>query len=127
RREEEARQLLRQFLVKAYRQGDITTIEIAHGGEGWGSADLRITAPRSLRGSMLETHGGPVDASDLNGSVQIQTGGGAVHLDRISGPVQAKTAGGEMTLGVMGGSVYCTSAGGPIRAQSIRGEAMLET
>jgi len=32
-----------------------------------------------------------------------------------------------MTLGVMGGSVYCTSAGGPIRAQSIRGEAMLET
>src|SRR5436309_1474865 len=42
RREEEARQLLRQFLVKTFRQGDIATIEIAHGGEGWGSADLNV-------------------------------------------------------------------------------------
>ena len=127
RREQEARELLRQFLVKTYRQGDIFNIEIAHGGEGWGSADLNVTAPRSLRGSLLETHGGGVDASDLNGSVQVQTGGGAIRLDRISGPVSAKTAGGEVTLGVIGGSAYCTSAGGPIRAQTIRGEAVLET
>ncbi len=127
RREEEARQLLRQFLVKSYRQGDINTIEIAHGGEGWGSADLVVTAPRNFRGALIDTHGGPVDASDLNGSVQVQTGGGAIRLDRIGGPVSAKTAGGEVRLGVIGGSAYCSSAGGPIRVQSVRGEAVLET
>ena len=127
KREAEARQLLRQFLVRAYRQGDITMIEVAHGGEGWGTADLNVTAPRSMRESFLETHGGAVDAADLSGGVQVQTGGGGIRLDKISGPVTARTGGGEINLGAMGASVYCTSAGGPIRAQSIRGEAVLET
>jgi len=125
--EREARDLLRQFLVKAYRQGDMTFIAVAHGGEGRGSADLKITAPRSLRESVIETRGGTVDAVDLNGGLHVNTGGGAIRLDRINGTVTARTAGGEVTLGTMGGSVRCTSAGGPIRAEKIRGEAVLET
>ena len=127
RSEGEARRLLRQFLVNTHRQGDLYTLTIAHGGEGWRSADLSLTAPRGFREVLLETHGGKVDAADLNGAVQVQTGGGGIRLDRISGPVTAMTAGGEITLGTMGSSVRCTSAGGPIRAEIIRGEAVLET
>lgn len=127
RSEREARELLRQFLVKAYRQGDVSIISVAHGGEGRGSANLDITAPRSLRESVLDTHGGPVDANDLNGGLHVNTGGGAIRLDRINGPVTARTAGGEINLGTLGGSVRCMSAGGPIRAGKIRGDAVLET
>jgi DUF4097 and DUF4098 domain-containing protein YvlB len=125
--EAEARRLLQQFLVSVHRQGDMHILTIAHGGEGHLSADLNLTVPRGFREALLETHGGKVDAADLNGSVQVQTGGGGIKLDRISGPVIARTAGGEITLGTMGSSVRCTSAGGPIRAESIRGEAVLET
>lgn len=127
KRESEAKQLLRQFLVKVHRQGDMSLITVALGGEGRGSAELIITAPRSLRESLIETHGGPVDAADLRGALQVRTGGGGIKLDQIDGPVTARTAGGEVTLGTMGATVQCVSAGGPIRAEKIRGDAVLET
>src|SRR5262245_42923712 len=66
RSEAEARRLLRQFVVNTHRQGDLYTLTIAHGGEGWRSADLSLTAPRVFREALLETHGGKVDASGLN-------------------------------------------------------------
>lgn len=125
--EGEARRRLSRFLVKTYRQGDTTVFAVVHAGDAWGSADVNVTAPRGFREVTLETHGGPVDASDLGGSVQVQTGGGAIKLDRISGPVVARTAGGEITLGTVESSARCISAGGPIRAGAIRGEAWLET
>lgn len=125
--EAEARRRLSRFLVRTYRQGDTSIFSVAHAGDGWGGADVNVTSPRGFREVLLETHGGTLDAADLNGSVQVQTGGGGIKLDRISGPVNARTAGGEITLGTMGNSVRCTSAGGPIRADSIRGDAVLET
>jgi hypothetical protein len=125
--EREARELLRFFAVKAYRQGDLSVITVAHAGEGRGTSELKITAPRGMRESIVETRGGPIDAADLNGALRVSTGGGPIRLDRINGMVIATTAGGEINLGNMGGSVRCTSAGGPIRAGKIAGEAILET
>ena len=125
--EAEARSRLSRFLVRTYRQGDTTIFAVSHAGDAWGSADVTVNAPRGFREVSLETHGGPVEATDLNGSLQVQTGGGPIRLDRISGPVIARTAGGEITLGKMGNSVRSASAGGPIRAEAIAGEAWLET
>jgi len=127
KREEEARRILRQFVVRIRRQGDLTVMEIAHGGDGWNGADLKLNIPRGTREALLETHGGPIDAADLNGIARVQTDGGPIRLDRISGPVTAQTAGGEIKLGTIGSSVYLTSGGGPIRAESVGGEAVLET
>ena len=127
RREDEARRILRQFVVRIRRQGDVTVMEIAHGGDGWNGADLKLNIPRGTREAILETHGGAVDAADLNGIVRTQTDGGPIRLDRISGPVTAQTAGGEINLGTVGSWVNLTSAGGPIRAQSIGGDAVLQT
>jgi hypothetical protein len=125
--EKEAQRRLSRFLMRSYRQGDTTFLTVQHGGDGWGSADVSIVAPRDLRETIVETHGGTVDGSDLSGALQVQTGGGVIKLDRISGPVAARTAGGPIILGTMGGSARCVSAGGPIRVDSIRGEAWLET
>src|SRR5262249_50363410 len=80
--EAEARRRLARFLVRTYRQGDTTTLTIIHAGDAWGSSDVNVTAPRGSREAILETHGGGVDASDLGGSVQVQTGGGGIRLDR---------------------------------------------
>jgi hypothetical protein len=127
RREAEARELLRQFVIRPYRQGDLTGISVTHGGEGWGSADLHVTVPRSAREAAVETHGGRVDAANFGGSLRVETGGGAIRLDRIGGSVSAVTAGGEISIGSIGGAATCTSAGGPIRAGSIGGRSELET
>jgi DUF4097 and DUF4098 domain-containing protein YvlB len=127
RREAEARELLRQFLVKSYRQGDLTGLTVVHGGDGWGGADLHVTVPRSAREAFLDTRGGRVDAADFGGSLRVETGGGAIRLDRIGGSITAITAGGEIDLGSIGGDAICTSAGGPIRAGTIGGRSELET
>ena len=127
RSEGEARRLMGQFLVRTSRQGDTGFLTVSHGGDGLGSASLEVSAPRSLRGVLIDTHGGRLEASDLNGSLDAQSRGGAIQLDRIDGPVLAKTAGGEIVLGTVGGTARCVSAGGAIRADVIRGDAWLET
>jgi hypothetical protein len=127
RSEAEAWRRLSLFEVRAYQQGDTTIFTVAHAGDGWGSADVNVTAPRGFHEAILETHGGKVDAADWNGALEVQTGGGSIKLDHIGGSVVAKTAGGDITLGTMGSSVRCISAGGPIRAESIHGDAWLET
>jgi DUF4097 and DUF4098 domain-containing protein YvlB len=127
RSEAEAWRRLSRFEVRAYQQGDTAILTIAHAGDGWGSADVNVTAPRGLRAAVLETHGGKVDAADWDGVLEVQTGGGSIKLDHVAGSVTARTAGGDITLGTMGSSVRCISAGGPIRAESIRGDAWLET
>ena len=125
--EDEARRLLGRLVVKSFRQADLCTVAVAHSGDAPGSADLQVTAPSGLRDIVIETFGGVVEASGLDGSVQAHSGGGRLRMDRIGGHVVAKTAGGEVALGTIGGSVRCISAGGPIRADLIKGEARLET
>src|SRR5262249_22594549 len=128
RNENEARLMLRQLLVRAYRQGDANVIAIAVGGENR-SAELRVTVPRSMRESAGGAPRGGSDAAELAGRDRRRRGtaGGAIKRERIGGSVNATTAGGEIDLGALGGSAQCRTAGGAIRAQSIRGEAVLET
>src|SRR5271168_122490 len=52
--ESEARRRLTRFLVRAYQQGDMTTFTVAHAGDGWGSADVNVSAPRGFRDAVIE-------------------------------------------------------------------------
>jgi arginine repressor len=124
RDEADARRLLNQFVLRASRSGDVTTLNAAHGN---GTAELTIRAPRTLRLSEIDTHGGRVEVMDLDGSVETETGGGAIRLDRIGGDVSARTAGGEIKLGTVKGRARCSTAGGAIRAQNVGGELVCET
>jgi len=127
RSEADARRLLGQYLVKTSRQGDLSIINVIHAGDGPATAEMSVVAPRTLRDVSIETFGGSMEATELNGALKAYTGGGRIRLDRIGGQVFARTAGGEIVLGAVGDAVRCISAGGPIRADSIRGEARLET
>ncbi len=123
--ESEARRLLHVSRVSIWPRERITLLVIeAFRGE---IADVAVRAPRSARDIIISTHGGSVEASNLDGSLHAETGGGRVLLDRIGGQVTALTAGGDIVLGAMGGSVRCISGGGPISARAIRGEAHFET
>ncbi len=124
RNEADARRHLQEFQFKISRTGETTVINLA---ESNGKAELAVRAPKSLQMTRIDTHGGRVVVTDMDGTVQAGTGGGPMHLDRIGGPMIARTAGGEISVGTVRGSARCSTAGGAIRAQSIGGEANCET
>lgn len=124
RSEAEARERLSRAEVQISRQAGWFVVAVSPNSS---RADLSVKVPRSLREIAVNTHGGTIDASGVDGSLQIETGGGGIRLEQIGGEVSARTAGGEIVLGTLRGPVRCLSAGGSIRAQEIHGEVWFET
>lgn len=123
----EARRLLDQYRVRVLNESGLAILQISHGGENEQAAELTAEIPRGLKDVIITTHGGAVEATDLDGALRAETGGGRMRLDRLGGRVTALTAGGEISLGEIRGAIRCQSAGGTITARAIGGEAFLET
>jgi hypothetical protein len=122
--EQNARECLKSFAVRNGKQGNVYLLMVA---PGYGSADLEISAPRTLKYVTLVTQDGIIEASDIDGSVRTKNGAGNTNIDRIGGDAEIDSAGGSTAIGSVGGIVRCVSAGGPIEATAIRGEAHFET
>ena len=127
--EAEAKRLFQRAQIRSSRQGSTVTVTVEdpHCGRCSFSAALEVTAPRSTEEAVLETHGGAVEAFDIDGRVNAETAGGSIHMDRIGKAVRAATAGGAIGLGVIGGPVRCETAGGSIKLGSSHGDAVLTT
>jgi hypothetical protein len=124
---DDARKRFMQYRVRAAERAGATVIEVVHSGENGQSAELTVLVPKTLKNVTIETHGGAVTATDLDGIVRAETGGGPMKLDRIGGALSALTAGGEIELGTVLGSIQCKSAGGSIQGTSVGGDAEIET
>jgi hypothetical protein len=122
--ESEARAILNRFPLTSARQGATALFEVAYGPF---ATNLEITVPRSLESVVLQTLGGDVDVSDLNGTLAAQASGGKINVGHVGGNVDIRAAGGTIILGVIGGNALCLSGGGAISAGEIQGDAQLET
>ena len=122
----QARELLNRFAVKVRQQGGWVLLSVSQPG-GNHIAELTVTAPSRIATALLETHGGDVEAYDLDGEIHAETAGGRILMDRILAAVSARTGGGEIRLGKIGGAVRCLSGGGAIRLDTAGGEAFLES
>jgi hypothetical protein len=122
--ENDARTVLTRFPVTSARQGATALFEVAYGPF---ATSLEITVPRGLNSLSLQTLGGDIDVSDLNGSLAAEASGGKINIGRIGGNVDVRAAGGTIVLGTIGGSARCLSGGGAISASEIQGDAQLET
>lgn len=127
--EAEARRFLERAAVRASRQGitAVLMVDDPQCGHCGFSASLEVTAPHLTDETVLETHGGSLQAYDLDGRVNAQTAGGSIQMDRIGRAVRAETAGGSINLGAIGGPVRCETAGGSINLGSAHGDAVLTT
>lgn len=127
--EAEARRLLERARIRASQQSStfVLAVESIQCGRCSFSADIQMTVPRSTEETILETHGGSLEAYDVDGRVNAETAGGSIQMDRIGRSVRAATAGGSITLGTIGGPVHGETAGGSIRLGSVRGDAVLST
>jgi DUF4097 and DUF4098 domain-containing protein YvlB len=123
----EAEALLHEFDVRSRSQNGslrLTVTPPANISEG---PELSVSVPRSLQQVWIETRGGNVQATDLDGEVQARSAAGRMVVDRIKGKAEVRTGGGDIQVGEVGGTVRCYSGAGVIRVQSAGGESWLDT
>jgi hypothetical protein len=80
-----------------------------------------VVAPRKLN-VRLETRGGAITVSDLDGSVDVKTGGGSIRVHGVGGNVVAKTDGGSISVGEIQGGAVAHTSGGSIEIFDVAGK-----
>jgi DUF4097 and DUF4098 domain-containing protein YvlB len=89
-----------------------------------GGIDFEVRVPARTLLVRLETKGGAVAASHIDGRVSAATGGGAIHLDEISEDASASSGGGDIEVGTIGGNVKVETGGGDIHIGSAGGQVV---
>jgi hypothetical protein len=127
--QQEAEQLLRQARLAVNRQGNAAVISLENPRcrRCGFSAEMTIDLPKNTQEVGLETQGGPLDVSNVDGLVRAETAGGPIALRQIGGAVSVATAGGPIVLDAIGGAIRAETAGGPISLNAAGRDAVLTT
>jgi DUF4097 and DUF4098 domain-containing protein YvlB len=125
--EANARRQLDNFNLRATQRADYVVLE---GGGAPGrrmSVDIRVNVPRGTALVKVETMGGTVAATNLQGRVEATTGGGPIRVSNIIGPINARTSGGSIDVHDITGELKLESAGGGITIRSANGRVYAQT
>ncbi len=121
--EQQARRQFETYKVESFVRGDTAYITAnASGVLSKCGGDFVINVPRNLELAKIETEGGSVNATGLDGRAEISSGGGSIHIDDINGPVTAETGGGAIEVGSVGSDVRLQTGGGNIKVGSAKGK-----
>lgn len=127
RSEKEAGVILRSFEAKTKTTGPWMYFTLLPPPQIVNSPEVTLTVPRELAQTWIETRGGNVLASDLDGELRAESAGGRIDIDRINAAARVRTGGGEIHVGRVAGAVHCYSGGGSIRAESAGADSVFET
>ena len=122
RSEAEARSILVRAPLEVKRGESV--ILTAPGGPV--RARILVKAP-DLGMARIVDSDGVVDASGIEGELDVASRSGEVTVDRIGGPCTVTTGGGDVRVGEVRGNLRCLTGGGKITLQTAHGEAVLET
>lgn len=126
--EQQARRQFETHKVEAYVRGDTAFITAnASGTLSKCGGDFVINVPRNIELAKIETEGGSVNATGLDGRAEISSGGGSIHVDDINGAVTAETGGGAIEVGNVGSDVRLQTGGGNIKVGSAKGKISAES
>ncbi|MGP0072922.1 MAG: DUF4097 family beta strand repeat-containing protein [Bryobacteraceae bacterium] len=75
--------------------------------------EYRVTVPEKFNAD-IQTDGGPIWVSDLNGELNARTSGGPITLEGGQGRAVVHTSGGPIAIKKAGGDVDASTSGGPI-------------
>jgi len=123
RSEVEAQRLLDRLPMHISTQGEWVVLT-APGGPAL--AAVTVKAPR-LAGATIATSDGAVEASGIDGTLDVDTRAGEIAVDRIRGQCTLITGGGPVRVGEVDGPLRCTSGAGRITVKTVRGPAVLYT
>jgi DUF4097 and DUF4098 domain-containing protein YvlB len=124
---QEAGLLLHSFDIRSIGRGDLVTLTLEIPRSRAQGAELSMSVPRTLRQTIVASHGGDISATDLKGEFDAETVAGRVELDRLGSNAAIRTGGGEIRLGRIVGAIRCYSGGGGIQAESCGRESWFET
>lgn len=127
--EEDAKRQFASYKINAYVKGDTAWIV----GDWQGgrphnfSGEFAINVPRNIGWVKIETNGGNVDSTGIDGRVEAESGGGNIHLDDIGGGARADTGGGSIAVGTISGDIGLHTGGGSIDVHQANGKLVAET
>lgn len=126
--EQQARRQFETYKVEAYVRGDTAYITAnASSVLSKCGGDFVINVPRNIELAKIETEGGSVNVTALDGRAEISSGGGTIHIDDINGAVTAETGGGAIEVGNVGSDVRLQTGGGNIKVASAKGKISAES
>jgi hypothetical protein len=88
--------------------------------------EYRVTLPEKFAAD-VETDGGPISVSDLDGELNARTSGGGVTLERGKGKATVRTSGGPIRIADAAGDVDAFTSGGPISIEGNLGRVRART
>ena len=129
--ETEAKAIFKDFQISVKKEGkNVRVTAESSSGRRLRSlnAHFEITVPQKFNVD-LETSGGNLDISDLEGDIIGRTSGGNIRVGNVkNGSVNIRTSGGNLTLtGVENGNVHARTSGGNIRVGDVSGDLTVKT
>jgi DUF4097 and DUF4098 domain-containing protein YvlB len=122
RTENEARSVMQRYSVRQETKGDTLVLTAPAGPV---ISTVFVKAPH-LEHVIVSTSDGPVEASGVDGALEVDTGGGEINADRVRGDCKLVTGGGDIRVGSCG-SLQCSSGAGRISVGTVPGAAVMET
>jgi hypothetical protein len=123
RTEAEATRALQRYAVQVGPQGEWVVLTTPRGPV---ISTVTVRAPR-LDAVVISTSEGAVEASGVDGPLDVDTVAGELRVDRIRGNCKLVTGGGDIRVGTVTGSLHCSSGAGRIDVGTVRGAAVMET
>jgi hypothetical protein len=127
--EDRARKQFQEYKISSYVKGDTAWIvgEWENGKPHKFSSDVTVSVPREIDFVKIETDGGAIVTTGINGRLEAQSGGGTIHLDDIGGTISAETGGGGIDVGNVGSDLTVRTGGGSINIGSVKGKVAAES
>lgn len=75
----------------------------------------------------VETSGGAISVTGLNGDIDVSTSGGSITATDIVGEIDASTSGGSLEFVNIDGDIDASTSGGSVELESINGEIDVST
>ena len=120
------------FEVTAELSGNTVSVNGEVDGRGWNrklQVEFLVTVPKEFNVD-LDTAGGSIKVSDLNGDLMAHTSGGSIRIGAVRGKVELNTSGGSIQTEEIYGSLNAHTSGGSIRAtfaEQLQEDAVLDT
>ncbi len=130
----EAETVLDKSKSSVKKEGNVIEIGGEYYSRDWIKSSFTIMAPASFNVE-VDTRGGDISISDIDGGLGLKTSGGDIKIDNIGGEVKARTSGGDIKvfgskkdtfLKTSGGDIELNDIGGDLEAKTSGGDIMLK-
>ena len=88
--------------------------------------DYKVKLPKTFN-LIVQSYGGDIDMTDLQGDLEAKTGGGDIALSKSGGKVNLRTGGGDINLFQIQGQVNVVTGGGDIEGRIVEGKLEAHT